>query len=106
MAPGTRTAMWGQWLGSLLSPLGVFLLILILGLGTGVLGNPIIGLIIVLLLAPPLIFLAARRRRGERTSTEGEGPGVAKSAEGGRAARLGPSYTDFDRGFWGHKREA
>lgn len=98
--------MWGSWFGSLLSPLGIFLLILILGLGTGILGNPIIGLVIVVLLAPPLILLVARRRRGERTSTEGEGPGLAKSAEGGRAARLGPSHTDFDRGWWGQNREA
>ena len=99
--------MWGNWFGTLFGPLGVFLLVLLLGLGTGILGNPIIGIIIVVAIAPPAVFLAAKRKRGETTDTDGEGPGASKHPEtGARAARLGPSWTDFDRGIWGHKREA
>jgi hypothetical protein len=101
--------MWGNWIGTILSPLGIFGILLLLGLGTGILGNPIIGVIIVIALAPPLLFLAARRRRGEQTSTDldDDAPGISKHPEtGARAARLGPSWKDFDRGIWGHKREA
>lgn len=99
--------MWGNWFGTLFGPVGVFLLVLLLGLGTGFFGNPIIGIVIVLLLAPPLVMLAAKRKKGEATDTDGEVAGKSKHPEtGARAARLGPSYTDWDRGLWGHKREA
>ena len=90
--------MWGSWFGTIFGPVGAVMLVGLLALGTGVFGNPIIGIAIAVLLMP---FFILRLVRSQRESAEAA---TERSAVEGAGARLGPSHEDFDRGVYGEKR--